>query len=771
MGYLLLVAVFLPVLAGSRSLFLRDVTGTHMQFKGSHAQAFRQGYVPLVDELRASGQPGVGNPNGVGLYPSNLLYLVLHPVHALNLHLVLHLLLMPLSMFLLARRLGLSREAAWVAGFAYATSGYAFNLLNLYNNIAVAAWAPLVLNFCLAMLRTNHARERVSCGLALGVSFALVILGGDPTLALLVLLLSGLAVLLEWRALGRKRLVGLVAALLFSFALAAPQIATTLQILQSSARTLITSTTRQILTMSYDPRSALDLLVPMPFGRPNLEFWGSELTDGVLGLQISAFPGLLVLLLAGVGLWGPLRSWAPARRLGAVLLLVGTFVVLGRHNPLVVQAVELDLLAWLRYPVKAWLAVALGLAVLAGLGFDRLFAAPQNGESTSGARAVGGVLVLLLGVFGGACLLLPSRVESFMATLTRVPNVDFAAERLRFALHSLSSLALLVVLLALLPRLLRHLRKGQLALGVVTLQVASQLVLLSSLYPTVARDLFDSRPAVLEAVGDQELIVFGASRGFLGTVPEEHKGKDSLVRRAQQRVLQGAPEIGVLYNLRYALNPSADRLDDLLVMGLRGSCKVIPFESCVRALRAKGVDVLLTDHLVEGDAARQMRLRGRFSVLDGEVYLYQLERAAGEVQWVSQILPAASLPEESNAVTWPGFDPTRMAVTRLVSEPFSAPQGDMRVLARGPETLRVEVTSQAGGLLVWRRSPLPIYDVAIDDEPATFGAANTASLAVLVPPGTHTVSVTVDRSSLLSGVALAVLASLVGLFLYSRSRG
>ena len=68
----------------------------------------REGVLPLVDPLRASGQALVGNLNNVALYPDNLLYLVAPPMWALNAHLWLHLLLAPVALYLLARALGLA---------------------------------------------------------------------------------------------------------------------------------------------------------------------------------------------------------------------------------------------------------------------------------------------------------------------------------------------------------------------------------------------------------------------------------------------------------------------------------------------------------------------------------------------------------------------------------------------------------------------------------------------------------------------------------------
>jgi hypothetical protein len=73
---LLLLIVVFPLASGERTLFFRDVFNTHLEMKWFQAEALKQGYLPLVDPFRAGGQPHLGNPNTVALYPDNLLLLV-----------------------------------------------------------------------------------------------------------------------------------------------------------------------------------------------------------------------------------------------------------------------------------------------------------------------------------------------------------------------------------------------------------------------------------------------------------------------------------------------------------------------------------------------------------------------------------------------------------------------------------------------------------------------------------------------------------------------
>lgn len=150
---LLVVAVW-PLISGERTLYLRDVANTHLPAKWSQAEAMREGRLPILDPLRDGGQPALGNPNTVPLYPDNLLYLVAPTLWAFNAHFWLHLLLAPWAFWWLGRVWGLSSRAAWAAGACYAASGFFLSSLNLYNLVAGYALAPALVAAALRLAST-----------------------------------------------------------------------------------------------------------------------------------------------------------------------------------------------------------------------------------------------------------------------------------------------------------------------------------------------------------------------------------------------------------------------------------------------------------------------------------------------------------------------------------------------------------------------------------------------------------------------------------------
>jgi len=72
---------------------------------------------------------------------------------AYTLHYVLHFILAAVGTYLLARRWGQSRAAAFIAGLVFVFSGPVLSLGNFYNQVAATAWIPWVL------LLTDHACE------------------------------------------------------------------------------------------------------------------------------------------------------------------------------------------------------------------------------------------------------------------------------------------------------------------------------------------------------------------------------------------------------------------------------------------------------------------------------------------------------------------------------------------------------------------------------------------------------------------------------------
>jgi len=255
---LLLLLAAAPLIRGTETLYLRDVLNTHFPMKMAQAEAMRDGYFPILDPYRAGGQPLAGNPNAVPFYPDNLLYLVSSTFWALNAHFWLHLLLAPFAFAWMARAWGLRRESAWAAAVCWTLSGFYLSHLSFYNLIAGVTLAPALIAAC---LRFSQGRRQTAPVIA--VLWGLLLLGGDPLMALLAGLLAAAALLPYMRDVLRRRepwtgLALLVVCVGVGLLLALPQLEEFRRILPMSFRGHRGYTAEAATVASWDPRQAAE---------------------------------------------------------------------------------------------------------------------------------------------------------------------------------------------------------------------------------------------------------------------------------------------------------------------------------------------------------------------------------------------------------------------------------------------------------------------------------------------------------------------------------
>jgi hypothetical protein len=802
----LLAWAMLPLARGGETLFLRDVANAHLEMKLAQAGALARGFFPEIDPYRAGGQPLAGNPNAVPFYPDNLLYLVAGaapPLWAFNAHFWLHLLLAPFAFAWLARAWGLSRGAAWAAAGCYAASGFFLSHLSFYNLIAGAALAPALVAACLAW--TDPRRRPGSGRLAiLGLLWALLLLGGDPLMAALALGLGAAAV--GARALARRlerepeaaavpaqgegmrgarRLLGL-AALGAGTLVAAPQLVEFLRILPLSFRGHWGYTAEVATVASWDPRQAAEWLLPFLFGRPDVlgpgSFWGSRFFTDVPPYYLSLYPGLLALALAAAGglpRRGP--TAAGPRRLRHLIaalwawgaIAAGLFVSLGRFNPLAARLFHLPGAGSLRYPVKFWLPVAMGAALLCGIGFERVFEPGEEGDPAA-RRRFGFALGALAGVLAAGWLLLALLPGTALPALRRLvpaayPDAFVANERLRWAGLCLVSLAVLAAL-ALASRLAFR-RPGSAAPALVLLiHVAAQLLLLHPLFPMDAAYPYLVPPPALDLLPPGETVVNGSSSGLFGPSRLESGRFPAprtlwLERRAFYELY---PQSAPLWGRRYELDVSPEGLDSFLTRMAQGAVKHSGDDARrVRLLAAWGVGRLLLDRpLAPAPAASGARLLGEVPSFGDLFRVYAIAGRAPALYLARRVLAAPHMNAAYALLSDPQFRPGEDAVLAGGGPPRALAGGRVLALRRGPESLE----ASGPGWLVIGRAHLPLYRASVDDRPAAVEIANLDRLAVAVPAGRHRVRLWIDRRPLAAAAAAALLGLLALGWLAARAR-
>ncbi|HEX2465219.1 MAG TPA: hypothetical protein VHR17_11415 [Thermoanaerobaculia bacterium] len=731
----IVVVYLLPIIVGSQTWYRRDLFNYHFGVKTAQARAMREGVLPLVDPLRASGQALVGNLNNVALYPDNLLYLATPPIWALNAHLWLHLLLAPVALYWLARALGIAREASWAAGFLYALSGFFLSQLNLYNLIAGTALAPAFAAACIASVSW---RRPTLAAAGAGTLFGLVLVAGDPIVAALTLVL-GFAVLLVKRDFDRRRLLPLALALGCGVLIAAPQIVEFLRVLPSSYRGGLGLGVESRLVSSWDPRTVIELVVPFFFGPPDQRYWGEiALRSTNRPLYFSLYPGLIAIaLVIAAG-----RPRAPVTRLAWCLVVLGGFLALGGWNPVMFYLYRLQLAAGLRYPIKAWLLVAVGASLLAGFGFERAF---RSGSRRSLLRALAVLAAGSAAAWVALTLWYRPVVAALSARITpTLPAALASAEVSRWRaalLLSLLGVALAIVLVVAARRAPRLAGCSLLAL-----HVATQLFLLRPMFDTDTTDFYRTAPPALAYVESGERIAhgcpisLGCELGGPGSYPDWR-----MVWFQRRAWLELYPFVAAQFGLRNAYDVSPEGLDTVLVFAGQRALRQCNDVEALRLLAAAAVDVVVLGRPIDASAQELVRLRARLPSIAGEAWIYGLADSAPEARLAHRVRGGETRRILLEMLA-PDFDPARDAF--LPGGPTGIEElggGTATIESESRERLRVQTSSETPGLLVLGRAWLPHYRAEVDGASATPIQANFGQLALEVPAGAHTVEIWVDR--------------------------
>lgn len=771
--FALIAWLALPLALGRSTLYLRDVSNAHAQWRIAQAEYLRDGTLPLVDPLR-DGQPLVGNPNAVSLYPTAFLGVLTPPRWSLNAHFWLHLLLAPVAMFALGRAVGLRRPAAWAAGTVYATSGFALSHLNLLNSVAIMALGPAAVAAAIHLARARSVHRARRAVAVLGLLFGLLILGGDPPSAALVglLALSALLVFARSRGPGRwtKRAAFGVAGLL-GLLVAAPQIIELQRIVDVSMRGAHEASARSILAQSFDARSSVEWLVPLFYGRPDNAFWGRAVYGGNEPFYLSLFPGCLTLILVLAS--GRPRTRAGWWAWGAVA--AGVTLALGGFNPLIRWAVEAFGGAGLRYPIKAWLLVAVGGSLLAGVGFERL----RGPRGRRIALAVSGALLV---VYAGLAWMF-NDLPAFVARAI----MDLAPSRLDDSMLFVESsrwsgltfvLATLAGVIALLIALAG--RRPMLA-GVSLLAVhgMSQLFFLAPVVDTDDASFYArAHHVLLDLVPEGALVVHGRTGNLFGP-PIRRMRPDPDARTVwdeRRRYASLAPQAGVDVGRRYAFDPSPEGLDMFWTVALAQAVTRLGDLDRLRLLEAAGVEMLVLDRPIGADAASRVGLVGQRQVEGGPIWVYKLGLTAPSIGLATETHVTADPNVAMSLLRDPTFDPRTAVVLNVAPDgaadvedsphPIMRRPGSVDVVRETAERVVADVDSAEGATLVVQRVWLPTYRASVDGRPVPVHAANLSRIGIEVPAGLHRVRVWVDRRPFaiggsLSAIGLILIATLV----------
>ncbi len=779
---LLLAAIVAPLVSGEKTLILRDVLQTHFVDRLALGEALRDLRMPLVDAQRAGGQALAGNLNALPFYPDNLLMLLgagaSSTLWALNAHFWLHWLLALAAAFWMARAFGLPAPASWMGATVYVFSGYFASQLNLYNTIAAAALAPALVA---AFLETAPGKSagtvrRGRCAAA--VLWALLLLGGEPMIALLGLgaAAGALAVVAGWRAFSARLALALAAGTL----LAAPQIVEMARILPLAFRNYSGPGEGQAILGSFRAAHVADLLWPFFFGRPSLaEVFAPHQFDGFPPLHFTLYPGLLALVLAAAGALSALgaasKVSAPALRPAALwgvgALAAALFFALGRFNPLVEALWHLPLGRLLRFPAKFWLLGALGGSLLCAVGFD--------GALTHARRTISR---LLSGLAIAFALLLAGSIaapERFLGWLSGMLQPGLPVGLLRGDLVRLQGLTLLS--LGLLGAALGAVAIGRRApraagVALVLLHAATQTWAMLPAVPMDAVAPYLEAPPILASIPAGSVVVHGGNHELFrpGTIFQGNYPDGRLLWLTRRSARELYPFAALAHGLRAELAISPEGLDSFLTQALTVGMKNFPDARRLDLLAALGVDYLLLDRELAADARDRVREVASDENFGQRVRLYELVDRAHEVEFATRIVRAPQMNAALAAIFDPAFDPHRTAIVPgegAVSEPPPDVTARVSLVSESAEEVIVDSDSDAPGVVFLRRAYLDLWRVAIDGSEVPTVIAQAARLGVAVPAGRHRVRFWIDRRPTAAGGVLALAGAGLLAFVLRRPKG
>ncbi|MGH9368694.1 MAG: hypothetical protein ACRD3M_13585 [Thermoanaerobaculia bacterium] len=411
---LLVLAAYADPLFTRRNFIGRDLVPYNLPLEKAVHDAWARGRLPVWFPEVSGGRPLMPNPNAGAFYPVRpALAAVPFPL-AMRIYPILHWAAAGVGMIVLLRALSVSAGGALVAASTYAFSGVMVSEIyysNFQPGVTLLPWSLW------ALVRGTPSRVRRV--LVLALVYALMMLAGDVITTGIAIGSGLLWIATEVAREGRRRAAGdLAAALALAVLLAAPQIVSTALLVPETHRAVIGMKLAETFHFSVSPWRLLELLVPYPFGavwsQDVLAIWGNSALHFLFAtLYVGAFA-----LLALVAISRP--PLGKGTRFALVLAVTASLLaVLPSFAPRA-------MLAWsspipLRYPEKFCVALALALAVAAGLALDR-FREPPRPRGARGMLAAGVALTLL----AGAATLFPDRAGRLAAAAVQAPSSDAA---------------------------------------------------------------------------------------------------------------------------------------------------------------------------------------------------------------------------------------------------------------------------------------------------------------------------------------------------------
>jgi len=758
---ILAVALFFyPVLLGEGLFYFRDVSLNHYPTRAYATEQLRSGNFPLWNPYLSGGMPLAADPNNLILHPITLLFLVLPLPLAFTASVLLQYLLAAWGMFRWGEEEGLGREAALLAAMVFTLSGPLASCGSLQNLLSSWAWIPLAL-FALARYRRTGSRWALAAHAA---ALAVQLLSGDLVAAgstVVVGMLLGQPGSESTRPSAAARILPSLGGALLACGMALVGILPAREMLAASGRAGGIPL-KDALSWSVPPMRLLELLVPSLYGDPTTlqpaSYWGGLVFQKGYPFLLSLYLGVVPLLLCLAAFGGGRAK--KAIPLGA-FTLVAVLVSLGEAGgiyPLLYRFVPL--VSSLRYPSRFMLCASLGVALLAGMGMDRLrqeWERPAQRSSRTRWLVAGALLVFVL-TLGAAAWpgFLPRMIQEGMGIPASLP--DSTLGQIAASLQrSFGRCALLGGLFAALLALARMGRlRASWAGSAILVIVAGDLLLANQrVNPVVPASFYEAHPPAADLVDRSHLNerVYAERRpaGFAVLAGSNEAWWGYFWDEVSCRVATCLP-----WKIPMAYDRSTDLLSPMAVNRLSEVADELPTRQLKRLADLASVGLIQSyRELEDPDLILAGRLTRQTNV---PLHLYRNRSPLPRAYQVSRALP------ESGAVvpslTDESWDPRESVILRGLpaAQGNAAEPGTVEWIDQKPERLELRSVSSDAGWVVVTDNDYPGWTAELDGSRVPIQRANHLFRAVEVPRGDHRIVFRYAPSSWLLGGAGSFLA-------------
>jgi hypothetical protein len=695
-----------------------EIVNTHYSWYTFAARWIQHGIVPLWDPTRYGGSTFIGEMQNGLFYPFKLaLYLApldqngLLTERAFNLFFVFSHWLAAFWMFLLARYLKLDYFPSLVAGICFGLGGF-IQWTPWPYLLDAMVWLPLVVLFVLRAFDSVKTSSRIANAGIAGLALGMTILAGSIHIAMIDGIVVATLTLYLWLSKRESHSILSAATILTvtaitSFLFAAVQLLPSLEYSRLAYRWV--GAENPIRPFERIPYSAL---AETAFGPQSL--FAFVLGEADAGKSdMTTYYGVLPLILMIIGLW-KYCSNSLVRYLGALAALA--WIYTWSSSSLLHGVLYLSpLLDIAREADRFIYATNFSMAVLAGFGVQFLFADRQLNESLSLSRLLS---ILKWVVIGFAALLVAASLH-FPISVTEKTYLSF------FFLASSYGLILF----------LARVRKTAVAQFIVVFLIAWDLYSFDWVIEAKTGKQRTGPEALAELRYDGKLASFIKAQPGM---PRVHFD------------MEGSHNIGNTYGVPVTWAMSATLLADYTNgIGYDRQRELLGVRYIVRLKGGK--------HLAKSVGP---------AVYSDDLWDVYEDPDAMPRSWiVHQVEVDSSNQRPPQQVIDPGFDLRRIAV---VDQPLDVPlervpsesTDAIRWLAYEPNRVELEVGTEGAGLVVLGEVYYPGWKAFVNGSPAKLYRADGLVRGVVVPKGTHRVSVRYEPASVRWGAILSVVTLL-----------